>query len=192
MSRRSERAIVLFLRCMWNIYVNCMCISYRKESFTCQGIFFFTWGAGLGRGEGCTTDEKKEFTWCNFTFIVLYLFWNTFLGVIGLCVHHVKSWYHLEVHDTWTELTLIIITYGNKISEVSWIIVLFFWSLCQYWCAEVECVGHFNKIGLKTTDISSETKYMKTYTYCIKKAVWKKIKWYEFNFNFNVEWIARL
>lgn len=181
-----------------SVYVKYICELYvyilQKGIIYLPRDFFFLpgelgWG---GEGEGCTTDEKKEFTWCNFTFIVLYLFWNTFLGVIGLCVHHVKSWYHLEVHDTWTELTLIIISYGNKISEVSSIIVLFFWSLCQYWCAEVECVGHFNKIGLKTTDISSETKYMKTYTHCIKKAVWKKIKWYELNFNFNVEWIARL
>lgn len=178
MSRRSERAIVLFLRCMWNIYVNCMCISYRKESFTCQGIFFFTWGAGLGggEGEGCTTDEKKEFTWCNFTFIVLYLFWNTFLGVIGLCVHHVKSWYHLAVHDTLTELTLIIISYGNKISEVSWIIVLFFWKTVSVLVCRSKMVGHFNNIGLKMTDTLWETKYMKTYTPCIMKVVhvWKK------------------
>lgn len=179
MSRRSERAIVLFLRCMWNIYVNCMCISYRKESFTCQGIFFFylgSWVGGGGRGEGCTTDEKKEFTWCNFTFIVLYLFWNTFLGVIGLCVHHVKSWYHLAVHDTLTELTLIIISYGNKISEVSWIIVLFFWKTVSVLVCRSKMVGHFNNIGLKMTDTLWETKYMKTYTPCIMKVVhvWKK------------------
>lgn len=166
-----------------SVYVKYICELYvyilQKGIIYLPRDFFFLPGElgwGGGRGEGCTTDEKKEFTWCNFTFIVLYLFWNTFLGVIGLCVHHVKSWYHLAVHDTLTELTLIIISYGNKISEVSWIIVLFFWKTVSVLVCRSKMVGHFNNIGLKMTDTLWETKYMKTYTPCIMKVVhvWKK------------------
>lgn len=101
-----------------SVYVKYICELYvytlQKGIIYLPRDFFFTWGAGRGMGGGeggggraALQMRRKDFTWCNFTFIVLYLFWNTFSGVIGLCVHHVKSLYHLTVHDTLTEITLI-------------------------------------------------------------------------------------
>lgn len=85
---------LFFFFCVCEIYMWIVCVYFIERNYLfVKGFFFFIWGVGRGRGGeggggeyGCIIDEKEDFIWCNFIFIVLYLFWNIFLGVIGLCV----------------------------------------------------------------------------------------------------------